>query len=675
MATPTNIKHALSQQGKTPSQSQHGAAATPPVSTPFSAAHAAFSPHGPRSSPSQVKKSPATATSGTVMGHPGPPSNAAVNFDSPSAAAAFSALQIAGGLDLSLQGLDALGGLGRSTEDERAKRLDDVIAILSQRHGVVSEAGLERLAKRLGLEVLWETAMGVEAKRTLYMGGTALELSIAFSAPNIVQSAMLNFPESADMVQKHAGDASKILSDNLTLEPNQSPLTKEMDGFVANFERMAVLDKLSSPGLNLHEAVAGIYESLNRLHTWELQKAREDPILTGKNDEYLTNLILCTKSGHPAMNARDRVGLSVDYWKEKRLLLSTSPQMAARMAKTEKIWCILIGCAPLRDMGVSPVSPVRVSDKWIGIDIEKIPLPDELYTGTPGPILDWLEPNSNFITPDPSKAGAGVNVLLGPQLPEVAFLATFDPPVHIPIQLWDDIRQLGCGLRNDVQTYKTFDSLVFPIAPGTNYDPSEPRSITCIKKVEFTPRGEVQWSLKTHRSTLYIYKPIYGKTLTEMTFSHPQHIVNMLPYLRQYTFLSTLLENTFKEKPGPSATAGNKPSTSTTATTTRQDDFAVFMEEGAGKEEEEEPLKLDVTLTVHPVPRLQIVFPFRASTANVLLEIRENGRVHVEAQNVLDESNAVAPNGRPRRVEDLGKILETIEDVGKWCEFIRTRWA
>jgi len=134
MATPKTgaaaMKQVLSQQGKTPSQSQsqQGAAATPPVSTPFSAAHAAFSPHGPRSSPQQVKKSPATAQSVAAMGHP---SNVAFNFDSPSTAAAFNALQIGSGLDLGLQGLDGLGALGRSTEDERAKRLDAVIETLS----------------------------------------------------------------------------------------------------------------------------------------------------------------------------------------------------------------------------------------------------------------------------------------------------------------------------------------------------------------------------------------------------------------------------------------------------------------------------------------------------------------------------------------------------------------
>lgn len=132
MATPTPMKHGPSQQGKTPSQSQHGAAASPPVSTPFSVAHAAISPHGHRSSPLQVKKSP--ATSGTVTGHP---TNGALNFDSPSAAAAFGALGMGSGLDIGLDNVDvgALGDLGamggKIGEDERARRLENVIEILS----------------------------------------------------------------------------------------------------------------------------------------------------------------------------------------------------------------------------------------------------------------------------------------------------------------------------------------------------------------------------------------------------------------------------------------------------------------------------------------------------------------------------------------------------------------
>ena len=134
MATPTPMKHAPSQQGRTPSQF---AAATPPVSTPFSnAAQAAFSPRGPKSSPQQVKKSPATSS---LLGHSA--AMGAFNFDSPSTAAAMGALGMGAGFDIALDnvgvgvgvgvgGLDAIGA-ALANEDDKLKRLDTILKILS----------------------------------------------------------------------------------------------------------------------------------------------------------------------------------------------------------------------------------------------------------------------------------------------------------------------------------------------------------------------------------------------------------------------------------------------------------------------------------------------------------------------------------------------------------------
>jgi len=542
--------------------------------------------------------------------------------------------------------------------------------VCQRNKGIVSEAGLERLAKRLELEVLWEME-----RKTLIIGGSALELVIVFSSKDIVESATLDFPESSDMVKKHTAEAGRILTSNLKLADGQSPLTKRMDSFVANFERIANLDKLSVyPVFNLNEAVAGLFESLNRLHAWEWQKAREDPTLTGKTDDYIHNLILCTRSGGPSMNARDRVGLSVDYWIEQHLVARPAdPEPSKQAAEEGKIWSILVGCAPLRDINVSPV---RVSDKWISVDIEKATLPGELHTGQ---LLDWLEPENTFINPDPAKEAAGGDPmqseppLLGPRLPEVAFLATFDPPIHVTLSLWQNLQQLGCGLP-DVQSLQTFDTLVFPVPLEVAYDPSEPRTITCVKQVESRGPGETAFRWRPHRNTLYVYKPIYGRNLREFTFSHPQQIVNMLPFFRQYTFLSTLLEKSFREEPAPAPArpAAPKPRAKTTITT-NMDDFSEFMERE--NSQANDALRVDVTLSVHPIPRLQIVFPFRSTTANVVLDIRENGSVHIVSQNILDESNAIGPEGKARQPEDLGKILETCEDIGTWCEFLRARWS
>ncbi|CRK41062.1 hypothetical protein BN1723_005003 [Verticillium longisporum] len=276
----------------------------PPVSTPFSHAHVAFSPRGPKSSPQQFKKSP--ATSATLMGH----TNAPLNFDSPSAAAAMGALGIGGGLDLGLDNVsvNGLGGLGGLTgEDDRIKRLDAIIDIIGNAKGRVSEAGLERLSQRTGLNKIWEdhrTPDG-KVKKTLVIAGHGLQLDVILDN-NIVEGVTLAFPESeSSIVAKHVDRAGQILLRDLQLLPDQSPLTKKMDEFAANLERLATLDKLSIfPGLDCQEAVAGIFESLERLYNWELARVKEDPAMAGKPDVLLEKTVQCSRSGRPAMHAR-----------------------------------------------------------------------------------------------------------------------------------------------------------------------------------------------------------------------------------------------------------------------------------------------------------------------------------------------------------------------------------
>lgn len=561
---------------------------------------------------------------------------------------------------------------------------------LKQSKGLVSEAGLERLVKHLGMECMWEDDMGGGGAkpRTLIVAGSAIELLIVL-LKDAVQSVSLAFPESADIVAKHAERAGEILLDDLKLAPGQNPLTKRLDRFAANFELLATLDKLSViPGLNLFEAVGGIYESLERLYQWDLQKIREDPAYTGRDDEYIINMVLCTRHGRPVMHTRDRVGLTIEYWKEKRLVPTSSKADAAYIEEVEKTWGVLISCAPLKDISIPPV---RVSDKWLSMEVEKVNGPDDLQPGT---VIDWLQPDNTILQPpdtskpDPDANGLGADgLLLGPKFPEVMFKAILDPPLHVPVNVWEEICQRGGALPSSVlMAHVTLDSLLFPVAPGSQHDPNEPRNITVTRTVDVygASSNEPEWRRNTHKNRLWIYRPVIGKTLTEIPFSHPQQIISILPMLRQYAFLSTILEKEFGRRDTPSAGPTTEDtSASTTATTTNEDDYEALMagvsRNGQGQAKSGAAgtpgLSVDVNFTTYPVPRLSITFPFQQRTATVTLEIQANGQVHVESQNVIDESNSTAPNGRERRPEDLGKMLEMKEDIGEWIEFIRTRWA
>ncbi|KAI9172490.1 Mediator of RNA polymerase II transcription subunit [Paramyrothecium foliicola] len=683
MSTP--MRHAPSQQGRTPSQL---AAATPPVSTPFSnPAHAAFSPRGPRSSPQQVKKSPATSN---LLGQS---AAGALNFDSPSTAAAMGALGIGGTFDMALDnvGVGALDGLnvGFTSEDDKLKRLDYILALLNKKKGLVSEAGLERLAQRLGLEILSEENTGPDGRKTktLVIAGSAIALDIVLDN-NIVKNISLAFHGSGESVAKHADAASQILVHDLQLLPGQSPLTKSLDDFAANFERLAKLDKLSiSPGLDCHDALAGVYTSLDRLYEWDLSRLKEQPEMNGKSDQYLAAMAMCSRHGRPVMHSRGKVGLAIQYWKQFRFIPPSDGDIAAFSEKTEQVWSLLLGCAAIEGLGLPPV---RVSENWISKSIFK-----EDPTADPKmPTLDWQEPENIVLPPSEENKDAGME-MLQPDLstarvPRVMFNVTFDPPVILPQNDWMRLYAYAgvdppdLNALNDFthRVPPTFDTLFFPIAAGTKQDPSEPRTITRRRTLRVFD-GSQSPKPAVHRNTLFIYKPIYSQEVREMPFSHPRQLIDMLPLLRQYAFLSTLLENSFGRKTEVAEKSPIKTDKSSNSSTTTGDDLADFMSSaGLTEKAEDQPPQtdaaadLDVILWVHPMPHLQVVFPLRDATVDITFRILEGGVVEVASENVLARAGEAASSGTKYKKltrEDLGKALEHLEDLCKWVEWVRRR--
>ncbi|KHN99393.1 uncharacterized protein MAM_03091 [Metarhizium album ARSEF 1941] len=679
MATPTPMKHAPSQQGRTPSQL---AAATPPVSTPFSNnARAAFSPRAPGSSPQQVKKSPATST---LIGHTG---MGAFNFDSPSTAAAMGALGMGGGFDIGLDnvgvgGLDAIGA-ALANEDDKLKRLDTILNLLSTKKGLVSEASLERLAQRIGLELLSEEQRtpGGRKTRTLAIAGSAIALDIVLDN-NIVQTVSLTYHGSAPSVSRHMDAAGRILLKDLKLLPAQSPLTKTLENFASNFERLAGLDKLSIvPGLDCHEALAGIYDSLDRLHQWDLSNLREEQDMKGKPDQYLLNMVMCSRHGRPVMHDRDTVGLALQYWRELRFMPpSAKDGMDKYVYEKEKVWSLLLGCAPLDGM---EVPPVRVSDSWISKEITKQDVMDPTKT-----VLDWQEPDNMSLPQSEDNKDAGMDLLQADlsttRVPRVMFTVTFDPPVVLPQNDWARLYMYAnvsppnivneVGQRGHPLLPPTFDSLLFPFPSGVKVDPSESRAIVRQRPVRVFKTDGAK-TVKHHHTTLYIYKPIYSQTVSEMPFSHPRQLLDMLPLLRQYAFVSTLLENSFGSKTQP---VDSPSPAQPTDTKTKKHHLAGYMDAGEADAPEvanAPDMNLDVILWVHPAPHMQVVFPMGKSTANISLKILEGGVVEIVDENILHwkEDGESRCKRKDFTRQKLAKALEYMEDLCLWSEWIRSR--
>ncbi|KAJ3478658.1 hypothetical protein NLG97_g8517 [Lecanicillium saksenae] len=688
--TPAAMKHAPSQQGRTPSGQQgrtpsHFPAATPPVSTPFSnAAQAAFSPRGQRSSPQHVKKSPAT------MGMTGQSAMASLNFDSPSTAAAMGALGIGNGFDMGLEGVGGLDGVGAAyaSEDEKLRRLETIIKMLNEKKGMVSEAGLERLAQRLGMELLSEehSTPGGRKTKTLAIAGSAVALDIVLDN-NIVQNATLSYHGNAASVTKHIDAASQILLKDLQLLPGQSPLTKTLERFAINFERLAKLDKLSIvPGLDCQEALTSMYSSLERLHEWDLEQVRKDSAMSGKSDALIQSAAMCTRNGNPIMHERGRVGLAVQYWKEMRFI---APSAGQETTDKRKIWSMLLGCAAIDGVGLPPV---RVSDNWISKDIVK----QDDMTGALAPMLDWQEPENVSLPQSDENKDAGMDLLQADlsttRVPRVMFTVTFDPPVILPQNEWARLYTFaGVEPPNPPTDFNrqppTFDALFFPIVPGSRQDPSAARTIVRRRQVPMINTHNEPLT-RTHQNSLFIYKPIYSQEISEMPFAHPRQLVDMMPLLRQYAFLSILLENSFGREDKSPAEPEIMPvaqliEPEKSHTSTMKDQLADFMNLDAADQKASAglpvnvpaDLSLDIILWVHPSPHMQVVFPMRDTTANITLSILEGGLVQIINENVLGEAPGPQKeiNGRLVTRDHLARILEHLEDLSKWAEWIRSR--
>lgn len=500
--------------------------------------------------------------------------------------------------------------------------------------------------------------------RAVIIAGSSTQIDIVLDN-NIVQNVTLAFPESAESTTKYMEPASKILLQDLRLPSNQSPLTKTLDKFAFNLEQLAKLDKLSiMPAFDCRAALAGLYNSLHGLHGWTMLQLRED---TDNNEK--TNFLstMCSKYGLPVMHAQDRIGLAIQYWKEGRLIPPTNDTNT--FSDTERIWSLNIGCSPIAGF---QFPPARISDKWLSSDYVKS---DGLGGNKLSWPLDWQEPDNTSVPASVESKNAGMEF----EVPSVAFTVTFDPPVILPQADWTRLYNFTESEPPPMPPRPpTFEQLFFPETAAAPSDPSEHRTFK-RRRLLTTYDKDGQAIEKTHNNSLYVYKQIYSMQVSEMAFSHPKQLLNMLPLLRQWAFTSTLLQNSFGSKtrtPEKTMANGAHYTKENLMKMPPREGLAAIMaidEEKHQAQIEGRETKIDVIVWVHPTPHFQVTFPYKDNKANIMLGILENGGVEIISENIIAALEGGKVNGKEITKATLAKALEHMEDLCKWVEWIRSR--
>ncbi|KAI5851835.1 mediator of RNA polymerase II transcription subunit 1-domain-containing protein [Tricharina praecox] len=490
--------------------------------------------------------------------------------------------------------------------DENKKReLAEILRVLGTRPGRISVAAVERLAKGMGLECYKDTDPATGGT-TLSLAAKIFLLDIEFTGDK-VERVQISFENTPGPSSDLAAQAAAIFQKNLTpssLSPGRPPLlVPSLSDFAENLTRFYRTDKLSG-SINCFAAITGIYQSLRKIYEYERDSMDSEMA------------VMCVGNGRPAMHVRGKVGLSIDYWKERR----TSAEQEEGEDGEEKLWRIMIEVEETPpdfennlNMGNMTITPVRASDQWVSDEVKKSNnLFDEELT------TDWLEPPLEELLDVTGDSSAS-------RPSSARFLARLDPPVVVPLQdqmeLYTGMQMTGLG---------TLETLLFPGLPPSN------DTYRHIHVPDSTA--------PLHHYHLHPYlKPVYVRYVSEIPFSHPRDILPILRTLRQYVLVKTLLESCFSPL-HPSPPPPSPPHSSI-------DDLNFFLDSTSPSTGE---VPVDITLEPGQQFGIRVVFPERANTGvvNMQVQVGRNAEVSVK-QNERAEKAIKA-------CEDLGLVVEWI---------------
>lgn len=602
------------------------------------------------------------------------------------------------------------GGLGiqvRDRDEDRRRRLEEIMKMMANRWGRVCQEGVERCARRMGLDCMWEEG----AKRTLSIAGSGILVDVEFIGED-VGAVVLSFPASTEAVGRFAGRGAKILMKDLK---GNGKGYVSLKAFVQNLERLARMDQLGGGGVSCFDAVEGVFGSLEKIFEWELRHLK---VKRGvyDNDEGLKKEVMCKGNGRPRMYANGRVGLTLQYWQDRRLV-------PVRKHKPDAMNIDSPNQAELDDLDTSVYSvliepeassselypPIRVSDAWVGPQIERPPSldADSLYISANSSI-DWQEPPPTLLSsePHPEAMDLDSSQSLPRNPPNLRFVAQFEPPIIVPLETAFEIyNSVGAPLAQESIQPTTYDSLLFanmdkPYAKS----PSPPEQGSHIRTVTSTITSYPSTGPPVkhrHQYTLFAtHQQAYAHTIDHIPFSHPRQLVAILPVLRQWALLGSILRRSFA--PQPTASKKNNALVALSKTIDNDNKEEEDMEDAEEAEAEADgaraesltleeelaallnavptqsslpSLLIDIDLSLLPSPpRLAIIFGSaqdgRPSTVKGLhIAIGLNGAISVLAEDGEVSEQAREEMERARRVleisESLGVLVAWMHGAGK----------
>lgn len=452
-----------------------------------------------------------------------------------------------------------MGGT-RNTEEEKLRRLQEVQQLLRARlagRGICRE-GIERIASQSGLTHAW-----LDDNILSIAGNNCVDLEIVFDEVqrDLVKDVILKINVSG--VDEHKKEASAVLRRDLWQSDNGSGLPwKSLENFSANLDRLAHLDQLST-GINCFEALDGLYHSFQRI--WKEEKRRLQSM-------HVLSRTCQGAMGRPVMHKTQKLGYNLDYWIEKRRLRERDSQSSCPDAvdfdpveqgsddddkQSLPSWTAKLGCE-------AGYPPLRVAKDWIG---EEIFLQDELeaddHTNNLAeergmPKIAWLDPPptlvaSSDVKDDPEAmamdgAGAGVSL---PKPPNIRFTFNLEPTVLVPMNAISAMIAMGLTIPVDVRKALTYRQALDALGHRQKA-PHEKEADEILNSTATAGRKRWDQSITVydkngessqiqHSYSLRSSMPLWCYPIQSMSFEHPRQLAKVIPALRQYALLWSIV--------------------------------------------------------------------------------------------------------------------------------------
>lgn len=622
-----------------------------------------------------------------------------------------------------LDGLGVSGLVPQDGEEERQRRIHAIVHALGGRWGRVGRESVERCARRLGLECLWEPDEK-EARSTLSIAGNDLLVDVEWEEER-VRGVVLSFPGAREEAERSAAVGAEVLRRDLVGPDQMGNMGYVgLGAFSENLGRLAGMDVLGREGVSCFEAVEGLKTALERLWVWESGRVREEKQENADKDkEAIENEVMYSRSGRPTMHGNGKIGLRLEYWRDRRLVPTrkrkademdiedrSQPADSSSGEDVPTIHSLLIGCEACP---ASLYPSIRISDAWVSETVEKnVTLEENLFATDPSPI-DWQDPPPTFkATPDSGQDAMILDSQIPSpdRLPNIRFVAHLDPPVTVPLQKAMEIStMLGSPLTQESIQFTPYLGLLVPEKAGRGVEEVLLRNYA--ERFERTVRawdGDGVVTECKHRYSVLTSPQDWARTITEIPFSHPRQLVMILPLLRQWAFLGRLLRRTLgldeaASAPAPAPPTSAKPNNNRAATRnarkraaprkvdrTRRpltppsdtDSDADSAPSNRTHASPIRPLDLSLSLAAPVNPALTIEIPHATrGSRTVTFHIGPNAGIAVEENETPGSSTVMGDGGgegnlddggegrRRKELERLGRVLAVGEDLGVVAEW------